>query len=257
MTETRNTPRKNLSVRVTFLGTGDAFGSGGRLATCIHVDAAGCCFLLDCGPSVLAAMRRAHLPTLGVDVILTSHLHGDHTGGIPFVLLEAQLRALRDRPLAIAGPPGIDTHVSTLMEALFPGFSRDVIAFPLEFLELSPAMPVRLGPLSVIAAPAVHSPLSNPLSLRIETPSGTIAYSGDTEWNESLAKIASGADLFICECFRPRGPVTNHLDHATLFEKRRLLTARRIVLVHMDETMLAHTPDAAFEAAYDGMVVEI
>ena len=43
---------------VTFLGSGDAFGSGGRLQTCMLVRTATCSFLIDCGTTVLIAMRR-------------------------------------------------------------------------------------------------------------------------------------------------------------------------------------------------------
>ena len=54
--------------------------------------------LLECGPGVLAAMKRADLDTGGVDAILISHLHGDHFGGIPFLLLQGQFLSRRERP---------------------------------------------------------------------------------------------------------------------------------------------------------------
>ena len=43
---------------VAFLGSGDAFGSGGRLQTCILVRSATSHFLVDCGTTALIAMRR-------------------------------------------------------------------------------------------------------------------------------------------------------------------------------------------------------
>ncbi len=45
-------------MRLTFLGSGDAFGSGGRFNTCFYVEADGTNFLVDCGASSLIAMKQ-------------------------------------------------------------------------------------------------------------------------------------------------------------------------------------------------------
>ena len=91
-------PAKRGEVRLRFLGSGDNFGSGGRFQACIHIDAGANRFLLDCGASSLIAMKRAGISTAAVDVILISHLHGDHFGGIPFFILDAQLISRREAP---------------------------------------------------------------------------------------------------------------------------------------------------------------
>ena len=68
-------------VVIRFLGTGDNFGSGGRLQACIYVDTGTSRFLIDCGASSLIAMKRAGISSAEIDAILISHLHGDHFGG--------------------------------------------------------------------------------------------------------------------------------------------------------------------------------
>jgi ribonuclease BN (tRNA processing enzyme) len=73
------------------LGCGDAFGSGGRFHTCFHVSARVVSFLVDCGASALIAMRRFGVDPNTIRTVLISHLHGDHFGGLPFLLLDAQL----------------------------------------------------------------------------------------------------------------------------------------------------------------------
>jgi hypothetical protein len=45
-------------MRLQFLGSGDALGSGGRFNTCILVESETGAFLIDCGASSLIAMRR-------------------------------------------------------------------------------------------------------------------------------------------------------------------------------------------------------
>jgi ribonuclease BN (tRNA processing enzyme) len=71
---------------VQFPGSGEAFGSGGRFQTCIYVDAEHPRLLIDCGASSLIAMKRYGVHPRSIDIILVSHLHGDHFGGIPFLI---------------------------------------------------------------------------------------------------------------------------------------------------------------------------
>lgn len=91
-------------MRLLVLGCGDAFGSGGRLNTCFFSDV-GVGILLDSGASALSAMKRHGLEGNRVDVIVLTHLHGDHFAGIPFLVRETQIAAARTKPLTIIGPP--------------------------------------------------------------------------------------------------------------------------------------------------------
>ena len=107
-----------MSVRVTFVGSGDSFGSGGRFNTCILVDAPGIRFCIDFGASSLIALERLDVPHNTIDTILLSHLHGDHCGGIPFLLVDAMLAAKRNRPLTIAGPPQTTARLKSVAAAM-------------------------------------------------------------------------------------------------------------------------------------------
>jgi ribonuclease BN (tRNA processing enzyme) len=96
-----------------------------------------------------------------------------------------------------------------------------------------------------------------PHGLRVEYAGKVIAYSGDTEWTDTLVELATGADLFICECnfFDKRAP--GHLDYRTLIEHRPQLNCERIVLTHMGDEMLAGVDDLELEAGADGVVIDI
>src|SRR5271156_2524838 len=108
-------------MRLQFLGTGDAFGSGGRLNMCFFVDRGEASFLVDCGASTMISIRRFAVDPDRIGAIVVSHLHGDHFGGLPFFILDAQLVSRRTWPLVIVGPKVIGARLFALMEALFPG----------------------------------------------------------------------------------------------------------------------------------------
>jgi len=237
---------------IHFLGSGDAFGSGGRFQTCICVTTFRERFLLDCGASSLIAMRRDGIDPLSINAILLTHLHGDHFGGLPFFILDAQLISKRTAPLLIAGPIGTEARVMSAMEVFFPGASRIQQKFALEFIEIPERQMTTIGNLRVTTFPVVHASGATPYALRVECEGKVLAYSGDTEWTDSLLDAANGADLFICEAYYFEKKFKFHLDYKTLLDHRAALGCRRLVITHMNADLLARLPEIEIEYAEDG-----
>lgn len=244
-------------VKVQFVGTGDAFGSGGRLQTCIHVTAPGGTYLLDCGCSSLIGLRQCNLDSGQIDTVIVSHLHGDHFGGIPFLLLDGQYLTRRTRPLTVIGPQGIQAQVEAALDVLYPGTLDGGVDFPLVFLELVPEQPLRHGHLEIRAWQMQHGNSDKALGLQVTGDGRRIAYTGDTEWTDNMIPLAAGADLLICECFQYDQPIPSHLDYVTLQQKRAQLDCRQLVLTHAGEEMLQRQNGLEFPLAYDGFTIEI
>lgn len=246
-----------MAVRVTFLGSGDAFGSGGRLQTCFHVEAADGAFLIDCGTSVLVSMRRFGVEPNAVSAIVLSHLHGDHFGGVPFFLLEAQFVSRRETPLTVAGPPSTRERVERLMETSYPGSAEVERRFATEFVELEAGRAQAIAGASVTPYEVRHPSGAPAYALRIECGGCVIAYSGDTEWVDTLVPAAAGADLFIAEAYSYEQPIPYHLDLRTLVSHLDELRPKRLVLTHMGADMIERSPQLGYETAEDGKVLEI
>ena len=238
-------------MKVRFLGSGDAFGSGGRFQTCIHVESGASQLLLDCGASSLIAMRRFGVDPQAIDTVILSHLHGDHFGGVPFLILDGQFKR-RTRPLLVAGPPGVETRVREAMEVFFPGSTRIERKFETRFVELADRVTVEVGPVHVTGYEVSHASGAPPFALRITGEGKIVTYSGDTEWTDSLVDAARGAVLFIAEALSYDKRIRYHLDLATLLEHRSRLDCRRLILTHMGEDLLARLDGVAVEAAEDG-----
>jgi ribonuclease BN (tRNA processing enzyme) len=241
-------------MRIRFLGSGDAFGSGGRFQTCILVESGELRFLLDCGASSLIALKRAGVDPSDIDVVLVTHLHGDHFGGLPFLVLDGQF-SRRTRPLLVAGPPGLAERATQAMEVFFPGSSRAQRRFETAFLELADGSATAVGPLQVTGCEVVHACGAPPYALRVEIDGRTIAYSGDTEWTDRLVSAAAGADLFICEAYFYDKTVRFHLDYATLVRHRAELDCKRLIVTHMGPDMLSRLSELPIEAAHDGLEI--
>ena len=242
-------------VSVQFLGSGDAFGSGGRLQTCIYVRSEATHLLVDCGASSLIAMKRFGVHPSLVDTILLTHLHGDHFGGVPFFVMEAQHVLRRRKPLVLAGPPGLEARVFEAMEVLYPGSSRAHRPFALEFVELREKVDTTLDSLVVTPYGVVHPSGAPSYALRIALEGKTLAYSGDTQWTDALIPAARGANLFICECFSPARKSGYHLDYQTLMDHRTEFECRKFILTHMNEDMLQRLGCLDVEGADDGKTV--
>ena len=238
-------------MKVRFLGSGDAFGSGGRFQTCIHLQSGTSQMLLDCGASSLIAMRRFGVEPQAIDTVILSHLHGDHFGGVPFLILDGQFKR-RTRPLIVAGPPGVEARVRAAMEVFFPGSTGIERKFDTRFVELADRVTIEVGPARVTGFAVVHASGATPFALRVVAEDRIVAYSGDTEWTESLVDAARGADLFIVEALFYDKRVKYHLDLMTLLQHRARLDCRRLVVTHMGEDMQARLEGLAVEAAEDG-----
>jgi ribonuclease BN (tRNA processing enzyme) len=247
-------------MKLQLLGTGDAFGSGGRFNTCFLVTAPATRFLIDFGATSMVALQRHGIDPNSIDVIFISHLHGDHFGGLPFLLLHAHFIARRTAPLTLVGPPGFEARLGQAMEVFFPGSSRNDYGFERAIHELQPGTRAVLGAVAVTAHEVKHPSGAPSLALRFEIANRVLAFSGDTEWTEALIPVARDSDVFVCETYTYERPVPNHLAFETLRRHLAEIRPKRLILTHMSRDMLDRDLAGALPEfctlSEDGMVVE-
>jgi ribonuclease BN (tRNA processing enzyme) len=247
-------------MKLTIVGSGDAFGSGGRLQTCYHLAVGGEQHLVDCGATALIGMQQLGLDPDRVSTIFISHLHGDHFAGLVWFLLHAHYVTQRTAPLTIVGPAGIAQRFTAAAEALFPKSTEIERRFEMRFMEHAERVPLDLGAVRVTPFEVCHPCGAPPYALRFESGGKVLAFSGDTKWVDSLLVAADGADLFITECFSYSEPTGYHMAWRDIERNIDRLAARRVLLTHMGPDMLAnrqHVHDERVVLAEDGMQIDV
>jgi ribonuclease BN (tRNA processing enzyme) len=244
-------------VKVTILGCGDAFGAGGRMHSSYLVETPERTFLVDCGPTILQALKRLRLDPGRIDFILLSHLHGDHFGGLPFLYMEYRYEAPRSRPLAVYGPSGTAERTQRLFEALYEKTALEPMSFPLEYEELTGGTEKTVGDVRIRPFAVPHVSELSCLGYRLEADGRAIVYSGDSAWSDEFITQARGADLFLCECstFEPNVPI--HISYREISARAAEIDCRRLVLTHLGAEPLRRQREISLECARDGMTLEL
>ena len=278
------------TAQLVILGTGTPNADPERSGPALAVVAGGRAYLVDAGPGIVrraAAAARDHgieaLAASGLDRLFITHLHSDHTVGLPDVIFSPWVLE-RLEPIRIFGPPGTATMVDHVQAAW-----REDVHMRLFGLEphdynpdayQSPVTETTGGPVyedenvRVTAIPVLHGSWPYSLGYRFEAlgPDGastrTIVVSGDARPSESLVDACNGCDVLVHEVYsaeaflgRPPEWQAYHADsHTSTVELADIATRARpglLVLYHQlywgatDEDLLREIR----EAGYTGRVV--
>lgn len=218
------------------LGSSDAFNGAGRChAAYVLQDGDLPPLAIDFGATTLFAMRRAGIigPQLGA--VLITHLHGDHFGGVPFLMLDGMYHDVRTAPLELVGPVGLGARLDALFAALYSDVHAHKRPFATHVVELAPGSSHDVLGYQVETFAASHmDPPDLPLCLRVTGPSGkVVAFSGDTEACPGFFDAARGADLLVAECTGLRPPCGRHLSWTDWQQMLTQAEAKRILLSHL------------------------
>jgi len=119
---------------VTLIGTAASVPTAARGTSATMIARGGERWLVDCGEGTQRQLLRSGLGLVDLDLLLITHLHGDHYLGLPGMLKTFGLRG-RERPLRIVGPRGL----GQLLSVLRPVIGRT--PFPLEVDEIDERRP--------------------------------------------------------------------------------------------------------------------
>lgn len=196
------------SAVVITLGTGtpvpnpERFGSSTAIAIGRRV------FLFDAGPGVMRRVAAAGLPIDGVTAAFITHLHSDHTLGLPDLIFTTWTMG-RSTPMKLIGPPGLKRMTDHIGEAWvedtavrIQGLERGRPGgYRVDVRETTGGVVFDSGGVKVTAIRVSHGNWAHAFAYRIDGGGRSIVLSGDTRYSEALEKAAANVDVLIHEVY--------------------------------------------------------
>jgi len=198
------------STTVILLGTGMPFPDPAAQGPATAVTVGARVFLFDAGPGVMRQMTAARLPIRGgpVTAVFLTHLHSDHTLGLPDLVFTSWVMGRR-RPLRIVGPTGTRNMLDHILaawsediEVRTAGLERAVPeGWKVDVRETTGGLVYDSAGVRISAIPVPHGNWKLAFGYKIETPGKTVVISGDTRLSPALERAARNVDVLIHEVY--------------------------------------------------------
>ena len=200
-----------LSLAVTLLGTGYPRPDANHAGPATAIVAGDKWFLVDAGRGATMRVAGTQLKYETLRGVFITHLHSDHTAGLPDVFITSWQFGRKTTPLPLYGPAGIQQ----LSDAMLRFFAYD-IHMRRDVIEKHPAAGATIkthvvregvvyddGDVRVTAFEVDHAPVKPAFGYRFESGGQVIVVSGDTRPNANLIRFAKGADILVQEAYLP------------------------------------------------------
>ena len=242
-------------MEITVVGSGTAAPRLSRRQSCVVVETGEETIFFDLGSGAVRGMLHAGLDPFTVDRIFFTHFHPDHTVDIVPLLFAIKYgtEEEREKSLILYGPEPFERFFGSITDVWGEWMLGD---YPTEISELPHdcPSPLDLSDLSVSWAPAEHRPES--IAYRLETESYALVYTGDTEYSDSVVKLARGAHTLLIECSFPDGtPVPGHLTPSSAARIARESGVERVVLTHIYPPADALDLAQEVRRGYEGKII--
>jgi ribonuclease BN (tRNA processing enzyme) len=165
-------------------------------------------FLFDAGPGVMRQLAAAHLPINGVTALFITHLHSDHTLGLPDLIFTSWVMG-RKSALSAFGPHGLQAMTSHILDAWkvdedvrINGLEHEPAnGYAVNVHEISPGVVYDSGGVRISAIRVLHGSLKEAYGYRIDTPTRSVVISGDTRPSDALLAASRNVDVLVHEVY--------------------------------------------------------
>jgi len=204
----------SVGTAVVMLGTGTPNADPERSGPCVAIVAGGKAYLVDAGPGLVrraAGANRNGIAALAPEklgIVFITHLHSDHTVGLPDLILTPWVLERRE-PLEVYGPVGVRSMVDHLLAA----YSEDIRVrneglepdktdgWQVHVHEIAPGQVYRDSNVTVSAFVVPHANWPRAYGYRFQTRDRVIVVSGDTRPSDAVVTACDGCDILIHEVY--------------------------------------------------------
>ena len=216
--------------RITIVGCGEAFDSQRANTSLLYQGSK--VILLDCGYNIPQAFWKISQDPSYLDAIYITHIHADHTFGLPALLLWMRIHG-RSRPLTVFGGVGVGAWLEKLLLLGYPGSYSPDRYFPIHTVETIPGEPTVFGKCTLDVAQSEHSVRN--LSIRITEDNRSMAYSGDGIPTQATRALFHGVHLLLHESYWLDGTEHGHSCAHDLVPLAVAEKVEKLALIHIGE----------------------
>jgi ribonuclease BN (tRNA processing enzyme) len=200
-------------VQIVMLGTGTPNADPARSGPAVAVVVNGTPYLVDAGPGVVRRAAAARIPAESLRTVFITHLHSDHTLGLPDLMLSPWTLE-RTVPLQVYGPPGVAAMTRHILEAyqqdidirLTGGEPSNPTGWKAEGHEVRPGTVYRDSNVTVTAFSVPHGAWPDAYGYRFVTRDRVIVISGDTgPAPDVIARECNECDVLVHEVYSTAG----------------------------------------------------
>ncbi|MEK6889244.1 MAG: ribonuclease Z [Nanoarchaeota archaeon] len=139
------------NIKTTFLGTGTAVPTPNRHHTAILCQFLNENILIDCGENTQLQFRKAHISPHKITRILLTHLHGDHTFGLPGLFQTLAMGNNFIKTLFIYGPKGTKAYIQNIQKII------NEIKISIKVIEINSGVFVDMPQFKIESVPVNHT----------------------------------------------------------------------------------------------------
>lgn len=206
-----NTRDTSSVTRLIILGSGTPLPDRERAGPAFAVTYGTRVFLFDAGSGVMRRAAAAALPIDGFTAVFLTHLHSDHTLGLPDVIHTSWVMG-RSAPMPIIGPLGTSAMVGHIQAA----WVEDIVVrtdglehgrkggHRVVVQETIGGIVYDSAGIRIRAIPVSHGAWNQAFAFRIDAPDRSILLGGDTAPSKELESAAAGVDVLVHEVYASR-----------------------------------------------------
>jgi ribonuclease BN (tRNA processing enzyme) len=209
---------QSTGTRVVMLGSGTPNPDPDRSGPAVAIVVNGTAYLVDAGAGVMRRAEQAKragvaaLDPAKIRVVFLTHLHSDHTIGLPDVIHTGWVLG-RNVALQLYGPPGTSAMATHLTEA----YSADIEnrrtglqphnenGWMVDAHDVTGAVVYRDSNVTVTAYETPHANWQHALGYRFDTRDRSVVISGDSRPNDAVVNACNGCDVLVHEVYATKG----------------------------------------------------
>jgi ribonuclease BN (tRNA processing enzyme) len=267
-------PAPPVRTHVILLGTGTPNADPARSGPAVAIVVDSNTYIIDAGPGIVRRAAAAKIPMTSLRIAFLTHLHSDHTVGLPDLMLSPWVLG-RTTPLAVYGPPGTTAMVDHLEAAyaqdidirLHGGEPSNKTGYGGKGHDVPAGVVYRDSLVTVTAFEVAHGKWPHAYGYRFQTPDRVIVISGDTAPSDAVARACSGCDVLVHEVISseslkgrtPEWQAYHRAYHTPGYELGDIATKARPKLLVLYHQLPSGIADAALlrevHTRYKGVVV--